>query len=131
MPPTSVLKEEKSQSKSSKLSWYRFTNKVTLLLWNYRPISLSTSCYKISAALVEERLDKGLDAWLMKTRYGFGKSRSTSQAIFVPRRLPERAQKLDCSGTLELFGFRGKGFRQDFSNNTDRSFEKAESTVQN
>ena len=36
---------------------------------NYRPISLLNTCYKIIAALTKERLDKGLDPWLMATRH--------------------------------------------------------------
>ena len=71
-------------------------------LENYRPISLLTSCYKIVAALVKKRLDKGLDAWLMQTQFGFRKAKSTSQAIFVARRLQDMAEKSNCSSTLVL-----------------------------
>ena len=43
-------------------------------LENYRPIWLLISRYKISAALVNERLNKALDSWLMKTfNMGSGK----------------------------------------------------------
>ena len=54
------------------------------------------------AALVKARLDKGLDAWLMQTQYGFRKARSTSQAIYVARRLQDMADKSNCSSTLVL-----------------------------
>ena len=40
------------------------------LLENYRPISLLDTCYRIIAAFTE-RLDKGLDSWLMATQFGF------------------------------------------------------------
>ena len=71
-------------------------------LANYRPISLLNSCYKIVAALVKDRLDSGLDAWLMQTQYGFRKSKSTSQAIFVARRLQDISEKSRTSSTLIL-----------------------------
>ena len=32
-------------------------------LENYQPTSLLITCYKITAALVKERLDKGLGSW--------------------------------------------------------------------
>ena len=69
---------------------------------NYRPISLFCSCYKIVAALVKERLDAGLDSWLMQTQFGFRKSKSTSQAIFIARRLQDIAEKSKLSSTLIL-----------------------------
>ena len=72
------------------------------LLSNYRPISLLNSCYKVVAALVKIRLDAGLDTWLMQTQYGFRKSKSTSQAIFVARRLQDISEKSRSSSTLIL-----------------------------
>lgn len=72
------------------------------LLSNYRPISLLNSCYKIVAALVKHRLDAGLDPWLMQTQYGFRKGKSTSQAIFVARRLQDISEKSRLSSTLIL-----------------------------
>ena len=65
------------------------------LLSNYRPISLLNSCYKVVAALVKIRLNAGLDTWLMQTQYGFRKSKSTSQAIFVARRLQDISKNRD------------------------------------
>ena len=56
-------------------------------LANYRPISLLQVYYKIIAALVKERIDAGLDAYITKTQYGFRKSKSTAHAIFVARRI--------------------------------------------
>ena len=72
------------------------------LLENYRPISLLNACYKIVAAVVKERLDQGLDPWLMQTQYGFRKGRSTSQAIHLARRLQDYAEKSHSSSTLIL-----------------------------
>ena len=71
-------------------------------LSNYRPISLLNSCYKITAALVKERLDKGLDAWLTQTQYGFRKGRSTAQAIFLARRIQDLSEKSNSARTLIL-----------------------------
>jgi len=71
-------------------------------LANYRPISLLNLCYKITAALIKERLDAGLDTWLMLTQYGFRKKRSTSHAIYVARRLQDIAEKSKSSSTLVL-----------------------------
>ena len=71
-------------------------------LSNYRPISLLTSCYKILAAMVKERLDKGLDSWLMNTQYGFRKKKSTAQAIYLARRLQDIAEKTNARSTLIL-----------------------------
>ena len=71
-------------------------------LSNYRPISLLTSCYKILAAMVKERLDKGLDSWLMNTQYGFRKTKCTAQAIYLARRLQDIAEKTNARSTLIL-----------------------------
>ena len=62
-------------------------------LGNYRPISLLQTMYKIVAALIKERLDAGLDEWLMKTQYGFRKNKSTAQALFLARRLMDLSEK--------------------------------------
>ena len=71
-------------------------------LANYRPISLLNSCYKILAALVKERLDIGLDTWISSTQYGFRKKRSTTQAIYIARRLQDLAEKSNTKSTLVL-----------------------------
>ena len=71
-------------------------------LAKYRPISLLCSCNKIIAALVKNRLTDGLDSWLMKTQYGFRPGKSTSQAIFVARRLQDFAEKSKSQSTLIL-----------------------------
>ena len=72
------------------------------MLENYRPISLLNSCYKIIAALVKERLDEGLDSWLMATQFGFRKHKSTSHAIFMARRLQDISEKSRTASTLIL-----------------------------
>jgi len=62
---------------------------------NYRPISLLQTFYKILAALIKERIDAGLDAWIYKTQYGFRANKSTTQAIFIARRLQDIAEKTE------------------------------------
>ena len=71
-------------------------------LENYRPISLLNACYKIVAALVKVRLDKGLDSWLMATQFGFRKHKSTAHAIFMARRLQDISEKSRTASTLIL-----------------------------
>ena len=62
-------------------------------LANYRPISLLQTFYKITAALIKERLDAGLDRWITKTQYGFRKNRSTAEAIAIIRRIISSGEK--------------------------------------
>ena len=57
---------------------------------NYRPISLLDSLYKVYAFLLQTRIADTIDRSLMKTQYGFRKSRST--AIPLARRICERAE---------------------------------------
>jgi hypothetical protein len=59
---------------------------------NYRPISLSNSCYKIYVSLLQTRIATTIDRFLMKTQYGFRKSRSTVIPLACIRRLCERAE---------------------------------------
>ena len=72
------------------------------MLGNYRPISLLNTCYKIIAALIKERLDKGFDPWLIATQLGFRKHKSTSHAIFVARRLQDISERSKTANTIIL-----------------------------
>ena len=56
---------------------------------NYKPISLLNSMYKIYTAIVQKRLSAKLDKHLQKTQYGFRKSKSTSDALHIIRRIAE------------------------------------------
>jgi len=62
-------------------------------LSNYRPISLLQTSYKLIAAIIKERLTTALDEWICATQYGFRKSKSTSHAIFLARRVMDIAEK--------------------------------------
>ena len=70
-------------------------------LENYRPISL-LQAYKILAALIEERIDAGIDQYVHKTQYRFRKAKSTSQALFIARRLLDLNEKEGSNTTLVL-----------------------------
>ena len=59
---------------------------------NYRPISLLDSPYKVYASLLQTRIADTIDRALMKTQYGFRKSRSTVIPLACIRRICERAE---------------------------------------
>ena len=72
---------------------------------NYRPISLLNLSYKIMAALLLRRLrDAGVDQHLWKSQFGFRAGRGTVDALFVIRRLLEKAlnSKDECFICLAL-----------------------------
>ena len=55
----------------------------------YRPIALLSLSYKILAKMVQVRLCNGLDDNLDSRQYGFRKAKSTSQPLFIYRRVLE------------------------------------------
>ena len=56
---------------------------------NYRPISLLQTCYKLCARIIANRLSDGLDEHIRELQYGFRRGRSTSEAIYLVRRLQD------------------------------------------
>ena len=60
---------------------------------NYRPIALLNTLCKIYASLLQRRISMGLDQRLWETQYGFRKKRSTSQPLFITRRLQDQAEQ--------------------------------------
>ena len=62
---------------------------------NYRPIALLNTIYKLYASIIQVRLSPGLDESLWETQFGFRKKRSTSQPLFVTRKLQDQAE---CTG---------------------------------
>ena len=71
-------------------------------LENYRPIALLQTFYKMLAALVKNRLEPALEPWMSKTQFGFRKKKSTSQALFIARRLMDMAERQGTNLTLVL-----------------------------
>ena len=64
---------------------------------NYRPIALLQSLYKIHTAMLRNRLIKGLDKRLDKAQFGFRSARSTTQPLFIARRLVDIAEASNSS----------------------------------
>ena len=60
---------------------------------NYRPISLLNGAYKILAAIIQTIISSKIDQVIQKTQYGFRANRSTSQALYVARRLQYLAEQ--------------------------------------
>ena len=56
---------------------------------NYRPISLLNTVYKLFAAIVRKRLADHIDPFISESQFGFRRDRSTTQALFVARRLQD------------------------------------------
>ena len=67
---------------------------------NYRPISLLNSFYKLLAAVIKTRLEDGLENTIASTQFGFRKGKSTSQAMYIARRIQEYAERAGLPGTM-------------------------------
>ena len=59
---------------------------------NYRPISLLDTLYKIFTSLIQNRMANAIDHRLSNLQYGFRKTRSTSQPLFIARRIQDFAE---------------------------------------
>ena len=59
---------------------------------NYRPIALLQTLYKLQAAMLRNRLIDALDQRINKAQYGFRAGKSTTQPLFVARRLIDIAE---------------------------------------
>ena len=56
---------------------------------NYRPISLLQCLYKIYASIIQQRLSATVEEKVWKTQYGFRAKHSTTEALFVARRVQD------------------------------------------
>ena len=61
-------------------------------LANYMPISLLNTLYKIYVSVIHDRISTKIDVYITKTQYGFRKSRSTSHALYIARRIQDIAE---------------------------------------
>ena len=59
----------------------------------YRPISLSQTMYRLYASVLKYRLQSLVEPFLRPTQYGFKPKRSTSQPIFILRRIIEKFER--------------------------------------
>ena len=59
---------------------------------NYRPIALLDTLYKIFTSLIQNRMANAIDHRLCNLQYGFRKARSTSQPLFIARRIQDFAE---------------------------------------
>ena len=60
---------------------------------NYRPISLLNTLYKVYAGILKRRLESGIDHKLSQLQFGFRTGKSTTQAIYIIRRLQDMAEQ--------------------------------------
>lgn len=67
-----------------------FKNGVAANIENYIPISLLQTAHQILAALMKNRILRGLDNWVTSTQYGF---RPKAHAIFLARSLQDMAER--------------------------------------
>ena len=65
---------------------------------NYRPIALLNVTYKLLASIIQKRLSDHMDTRIDKEQYGFRKSKSTAQPLFILRRTQEIQEEaaLEC-----------------------------------
>ena len=62
---------------------------------SYRPISLLPVLYKVYASILQQRIADELDSSIRSTQYGFRAARSTTQPLFLVRRLQDWSRALD------------------------------------
>ena len=69
---------------------------------NYRPISLLRSVYKIYMMMIRYRMQQAIEDKLSKTQYGFRPGKSTSDALYVIRRIQDYAESKGARLSLAL-----------------------------
>ena len=73
---------------------------------NYRPISLLQVLYKIFAGLIKNRLIETYDPWIQQNQFGFRPKKSTTQAIFIARRLMDMAERTGSNLSIILLDWK-------------------------
>ena len=69
---------------------------------NYRPIALLQVFYKFLANLLSARFIAAYDNWLQSTQFGFRPKRSTTQTIFIARRIQNISKRQQSNMLLVL-----------------------------
>ena len=64
----------------------------TAMFEKCRPISLLNTIYKIKAAILQKRIEEGIDQHLQRTLYGFREQRGAADAIALIRRVMEYSE---------------------------------------
>lgn len=77
--------------------------------------------------MIQIRLAKGIDKYLMTTQYGFREDKSTADAIHIVRRLAHRGFTIQDNMHMALLDW-GKAFDNSISLKINRSFTQNEHT---
>ena len=92
---------------------FKFANIVSIYqkgdatkMQNYRPISLLQVLYKIFAGLIKIRLIETYDPWIQQNQFGFRPKKSTTQAIFIARRLMDMAERTGSNLSIILLDWK-------------------------
>ena len=73
---------------------------------NYRPIALLQVLYKLFAAMIKNRLLQTYEPWVQASQFGFRPKKSTSQAIFIARRLMDISERTGTNLTITLLDWK-------------------------
>ena len=73
---------------------------------NYRPIALLQVLYKLFAAMIKNRLLQTYEPWVQTSQFGFRPKKSTSQAIFIARRLTDISERTGTNLTITLLDWK-------------------------
>jgi len=67
---------------------------------NYRPISLLNTLIKLMLAILKKRIESKVENQIGNNQFGFRKGKSTTQAIYIARRIQEFAERAGLRGQM-------------------------------
>jgi len=67
---------------------------------NYRPISLLNTLIKLMLAILKKRIESNVENQIGNNQFGFRKGKSTTQAIYIARRIQEFAERAGLRGQM-------------------------------
>ena len=73
---------------------------------NCCPIALLQVPYKFFAAMIKNRLLQTYEPWVQASQFGFRPKTSTSQAIFIARRLMDMSERTGTNLTITLLDWK-------------------------